>query len=395
MTFFASVAGIQVVGGSLLVPMVGAWSADLYLATDQAVSGAVPVTIGNLTLIGFVYRSDAYGGQTRARLVGGYGGWRTQVSNQGYGSNSGVKLSHVLQDVASACGEHMGPVGDATVGPAFTRLGLGGVASDVLWNLVGAGVIPAWRVDTAGVTQVTAWPASTVSTPFQVTDQRPDEGMVVIATEDYASWLPGASFTAPQLLGSFTVAGVHYHFDNDGTFRLEVLTGTSDRLLGALQAIIARQVAPTRFYGRYEYTISNPTETTIDCSPVDGSLGLPDFQGIPITADSATEILPPAGGTAHVMFIDGKPSRPQCVWTSNPTVAQILGGTMPVARLGDTVQSMLTLTPPNLTGAISFGVSGPMLQGVPYPINPAASFITGLVPVSGTIVTGSETVATQ
>src|SRR5262249_44254035 len=150
--------GIQVVGGSLLIPLVGAWTADLYLATDQTLSGPVPVTIGNLSLLGTVYRSEPYGGQTRARLVGGYGGWRQQVSAQGYGSGSGVKLSHVLQDVAAACGERVNVANDTSVGSAWTRAGLGSVASDVLWALVGAGIIPAWRVDQSGVTQVTPWP---------------------------------------------------------------------------------------------------------------------------------------------------------------------------------------------------------------------------------------------
>lgn len=389
MTFFASVAGHQVVSGSLLIPLVGTWTADLHLATDQPVAGAVTVVLGNLTLHGAVVRSQAYGGQTRARLVGGYGGWRSTVPDQGYGSGSGVKLSHVLGDVASACGERVNVAADRSVGAAYTRAD--GPASDVLWNLVAQGVIPAWRVDTAGVTQVTAWPATTVGTPFTVTDQRPDEGLVVVATEDYAAWLPGCSFTAPQLAGSLTNAGVNYVFDNDGTFRLEVLTGTADRLLGALNAIIARKVAPTRFYGRYEYRISNPSETTIDGTPTDDAIGLPDLQGVPIEADSIALYVPPDDGLCHVMFVNGDPSRPSCVWTEgNPTIAQLLSGTNPAAKLGDTVQSMISGSVQILGGTLALtGVS----VGACSPVVVSGNMIMqGLSPISGTITTGSSTV---
>jgi hypothetical protein len=87
MSVFASVAGYPVVAGKLLIPAVGIWTADLHLSAIGTVSGAVSVAIGNLTLAGFVYRQDSYGGQTRVRLVGGAGGWRTLVPSQGYGSS--------------------------------------------------------------------------------------------------------------------------------------------------------------------------------------------------------------------------------------------------------------------------------------------------------------------
>jgi hypothetical protein len=188
---------------------------------------------------------------------------------------------------------------------------------------------------------------------------------------------------------------VNYVFDNDGTFRLEVLTGGADRFIGALQALIARQVSPTRFYGRYRYTISNPSASTVDGSPVDNTIGLPDLQGVPINADSISSYTPPAGGECHIMFLDGVPSQPRCVWTSSPpTHADLLNGTTPAAKLGDTVQSMVVATPPNLTGILTFAPQPPgpptaMFTGTPYVIVPLTSTLAILSPVSGTIVTGS------
>ena len=375
---FAAVNGSAIVSGQLLIPLVGLWTADLVLAGSPTLSGACTVTIGNLTLQGTVYRADTYGGQTRARLVAGAGGWRGLITSQGYGGSP--KLSTVLTDAATLAGEIVNIPNDTSVGPAWVRPAA--EASDILWQLVAQDLIPAWYVDTKGMTQAAAWPATTISTAFTVTDQKPDEGLVIIATEDYASWMPGCSFSAPQLATTQTSAGVHYVWDGEGKFRFEVLTGTVDRFLGSIQQIIARQVAPTRWFGRYAYTISNPSTTTIDGEPVNAKIGLPSIQGIPLTGWSVGTYTPPDGGTAHVMFVDGEPSQPTCVWTEGePTLASILGGTNPVARLGDQVQSFL---PPTL-----------LLTGTSVVMGAFTATATIPVPISGVIVEGSPTVTTR
>lgn len=384
MAYFASCNGLPIVGGQLLIPRVGAWTADLHLATQQPVSGAATVVIGNLTLAGAVFRSDVYGGQVRARLVGGAGGWRTSIPAQGYGNPAGVKLSTVLNDAAGACGEKVSIAADASIGNAFVRVNFDtSVASDVLWELVARGIIAAWYVAPNGVTQTAAWPSAAITTPFTVVDQRPDEGVVVVATEDYASWMPGCTFTAPQLSRTYTSAGVHYVWGDDGTFRFEVLTGSSeDRVLSPLQQMIQKEIAGHRFFGRYEYSVSSPTSTTIDGSPTDTTLGLPDLQNVLLCSDSIATYTPSAGSKAHVQFLNGSPMRPICVWTDQtPTVAQLLGGANPVARQGDLVQSFL---PPTLPVTFTSG-----------PASPGTGFITVASPISGVIAQGSPTVSTE
>lgn len=387
MSFFASCAGLQVVGGTLLIPFVGAWTADLQLATQQMVSGRVEVVIGNLTLQGFVFRSESYGGQVSARLVGGAGGWRTEIAAQGYGSAQGVKLSTVLQDAAAACGEQVNIFADVTIGQAFVRVAFGtSVASDVLWQMIALGHMTAWYVAPSGVTKTGPWPLTTIATPFDVTDQKPDEGLIVIATEDYASWMPGASFTSPLLDGRYTSAGVQYVFDAEGTFRLEVLTGAApleDRVLGPLQQLVEKQIAPLRFFGRYAYTISNPSGTTIDGAPTDTTLGLPDVQNVPITSSSLASYTPPSGGLAHLQFVNGDPTQPVCVWTeassSNGPTAITIGpqgsGVEDVARVTDTC---IVMFPPLIQ--IAGTVAGAPFVGV----------ATITTPAIGTIQTGSS-----
>jgi len=370
-----------------MIPLVGAWTADLTLATGQQVSGQVEVVIGNLTLQGTVYRSEVYGQQVRARVVGGFGGWRTPAPAQGYGSGAGLNLSTVLNDLAAAVGEKINIVADTNIGNAFARVAFtGSVASDVLWQMVRSGFMPAWYVDPAGVTQAGAWPNNTVTTPFTPTDQKPDAGIIEIATEDYASWMPGCVFTSPLLNGSYTSAGVHYSWDNEGKFRFEVLTQTqtgADRVLGPLQQIVERQLAPARFFGRYEYTIHNPSAQTIDGAPVDTTLGLPELQAVPLVGDALASYTPPDGGKAHVMFLDGSPTKPVCIWTEvsanngpkDITIAPQGTGANNVARVTDTV---VCIFPPLMQ------IAG-TLAGAPF-----IGVLTITTPAIGAIQTGSS-----
>lgn len=387
MSYFASVNGLQVVSGSLMIPLVGVWTADLQLAGQDPVEGPATVVIGNLTLQGTAYRSAAYGGSTSVRLIGGAGGWRLPVAPQGYGNPGGIQLSTVLGDVAAATGESIIVASDVNIGTAFARVAFPtSVASDVLWQMVAQQFIPSWRVDPDGITQTDAWPATVIGTPFTVTSQAPDAGLVEVATEDYASWLPGCSFSAPQLSGSYTSAGVLYRWGADGRMRFDVLTaapGTGDRVLGPFQALVERQVAPLRFFGRYAYTISNPKPTTIDGSPVDTALGLPELQGIPIRGSSLASYVPPDGGQADVQFLDGWPTKPVCVWTqadasAGPTEI-IIGpqgtGANGIARVSDTVT---VLFPPFMQ------IAG-VVAGAPF-----VGVLAITTPGIGTIATGSN-----
>jgi hypothetical protein len=382
--YFASCAGLPVVSGELLIPLMGPWTADLKLSGAQPISGDVTVVIGNLTLVGFVYRSSAYGGSVSARLVGGYGGWRTAIAHQGYGSNSGVKLSTILNDAANACGEKIAIATDTTIGPGYAIADA--PASDVLWQMFSQGFILAWYVAPSGVTQTTAWPTKVVSTPFVATDHKTDDGVVTIATEDQASWLPGCTFSAPNLDGTLMNGGVTYTFKDDGQMRLDVMTGTTDRLVAAINAIIDRKVSPTRFYGRYSYTISNPSMTTVDASPNDRAIGLPEVTNVPIAADSISEYVPPDGGECHIQFLDGIPNKPICVWTvGDASTANVLGGTTPAAKLGDTVQSMISGDVLVLLGQlIVTGVAPGTLT-----VTGGTMTLQGLTPISGTVTTGS------
>lgn len=218
MSNFASYSGARIVGGSITIPLYGAWSGDVSLASDGAVDATSSVVLGNLTLRGTVYRQAAFGGRRDCRLVAGAGGWHKEVNERAYHHSAGVRLDTVLGDAAREVGERLGPVPGDVIGTDYVRSR--GPAARVLHALAGR----TWYVDPAGVTQIANWPTKTIRTDLTVISYEGGSGLVVVATEDYAAFMPGTSFSAPNLDEPVTIGGVRYRFAEDGTFRLEVLT---------------------------------------------------------------------------------------------------------------------------------------------------------------------------
>jgi hypothetical protein len=350
---FATLNGANIVSGTLVVPLVGMWTADIAIATGAAETGAATIVLGNLTLAGTIYRADPFAGQTRARIVGGAGGWRQPIASQSYGLQSGIQLSSVLEDAASLVGETVNVPNDVVIGPFYVRPA--DLASFTLRQFC-----PAWYIDTAGVTQIASWPVTVVGSSFLVTSQRPDEGMVEIATEDYASWLPGASFTAPNLEGAFQSAGTVFAFASDGTFRLQVLTDTAvDRVLGPLHAIIDQRVSPLRFFGEYRYQITNVGNGTVDATPIDSSIGLPAINGLPLDSDSISTYVPPSGVECRVVFGDGRPTYPRVAWTAGQSTSVSLSTGADYVALAGLVKDDLTI----LASAAAATPAGPSEPG--------------------------------
>lgn len=217
MTSFASLNGIRIVSGSLTIPLYGAWNADLYLATTDTVSAPAQVTLGNLTLTGFIFRQAAFAGTRSCWVVGGTGGWRSILIRRSYYFEQGVQLSTVLGDAARENGETVSVPVDRTLGARFVRESAQG--SRLLRLLAG----PNWYIDASGVTQIQAWPSTQVASAFTAINQLGGEQRFVIATEDEAAWLPNASFASPFLNGTFTASTIRYTFTGNGLFRVEVL----------------------------------------------------------------------------------------------------------------------------------------------------------------------------
>jgi hypothetical protein len=214
MAAFANVNGQGTVSLNLAIPLYGLWVADVALALGTAIAtGPVTLTLGNMTLTGAVYRQNVFAGQVKARIVGGAGGWNQKVEARGYNNPSGVLLSMVVGDAASEVGESVSIAQDQVIGNFYARFA--DKASRVLAAVGG----PSWWVDSSGVTHIGPRPTPTIMSAFVVEDYRPNTGELVISTEDYASWQPGASFTSATT-GTQTVASVRHEMHEKATMKI-------------------------------------------------------------------------------------------------------------------------------------------------------------------------------
>lgn len=223
-TAYATFGSLRIVSGSINLPMYGAWVADLVFAlTDNVPSTPTPLVLGNLTLTGTVIRTANFAGARSARIVAGAAGWRNNVTARAYQNPGGISLSTVLGDAAAEVGEQVNVVAasNGSIGTDFIRRAA--PASRLLRYLAG----PVWYIDNAGVTQVAPARSSTaITSDFQVTEWSGGKGLFQIAAEDVASWQPGNTFTSPVTVATQTISTTRLDIDNDGTFRLHVLTAT-------------------------------------------------------------------------------------------------------------------------------------------------------------------------
>lgn len=216
---WATVNGVNIIRGELSIPQVGGWVLDAELEnTNTVLASSLTVTVGNLTLTGAVFRSSQYVGRTRLLGVAGFNGWSSAVSANAYNSPGGVLASTILGDAASSVGERVQLASDGSIGNFWNRPA--GPASETLRlvaNLLSGG---AWYIDNSGITRTGPRATSQVKSAFSSEDYWGGAGgFIQIATEDVASWLPGAQFTNPTL-PNLTLNSVRHFWAESGIYRL-------------------------------------------------------------------------------------------------------------------------------------------------------------------------------
>lgn len=216
MSDYLSFAGERLTTVSSVMPMYGAWVADVVLASGVSLpSVAAPLVIGDLTLTGTVFRGAVFAGARSARVVAGMGGWRNHVPAQDYRGAS-VLASTVLRDAATAVGERVLMDAQDTNLRRFVREA--GPAARVLRQVAGA----SWWTANDGTTHIGPRPTSTVKKDFTVLSWSGRVGKFEIATEAVAEWVPGAKFDAPGD-GMQTISSVMIESSNEGKLRIGVL----------------------------------------------------------------------------------------------------------------------------------------------------------------------------
>lgn len=183
--------------GSIYLPRVGVWHADLTVDAFAPITGAVTIATddGSFKLAGTVYRSGIWQDTLVLRVVGGAGGLGTVVGPFAY---QGAPLSVVLQAILAACGEKLSATSDAsllsTELDAWSVLGGSGKAAVAcLLDPLGT----SWRILADGTFWVGAdtYPAAP-TVDFDVLDRHFDEARIVIGSER-PFLFPGTTLTLP------------------------------------------------------------------------------------------------------------------------------------------------------------------------------------------------------
>jgi hypothetical protein len=401
MADWGSYGGERIVSATLTIPMYGIWGGDVQIASDVDVDAQSSIVLGNLTLKAAATRSAPFAGQRKARVRGGYGGWSKLIDKQSYRNDVGVNLSTVLNDAAAAVGEQVALAADSTIGTLYMREAA--AASRVLRQLGG----PLWYVDPAGVTQVgVARSSALITSDFQVVEYDTALGRATIATDNLADWMPGRTFTAPTITGTKTIASVTHRIQGEGTHRIEVLISDAtasatdpleptvqDRMLRVLFALVRAQFPRLTYAFPWEYVVQQTDGQTVDATPLDPSIPLPEVVGAPLASSIIGENVTPAiGSICTIIFANGDPTKPRVVggdYTTIPQSINLAGGGAGAARQDDTVNAgYLVLT---TTGTVDSYYPGTTIGAADAAAQ--AVLISGfVVPMTGGRITSSSSI---
>jgi len=180
-TEFLTLSGRKGTSVVVRVTSTGPWVADVDLEGDVALTGAVELRIGPLTLVGTVDPefSGAFQKRSRCRVVAGANGWRTTVAELHYHNDAEINLSQVLGDAASLVGETLTVQAGADRSIGIDCARELGAAAD-LFDQLGA----SWWVGYDGVTVVGTRPVADAAAGVELLTFDPLERVATVAADD-------------------------------------------------------------------------------------------------------------------------------------------------------------------------------------------------------------------
>jgi len=329
---FCSLNGLRVLRGSLTLPRLGRWHADLVVDTDAALTGPVKITFGDgaLSFSGTVYRGDVFQDAFHCRIVGGANGLSKKLPAKYY---RGVPLRLPLQDLLAEAGEALSTSSDeavlARLLPKWTRTA--GPAAHALAELADLGEA-SWRFMPNGSLWVGREGWLEVDFPHQLLKSDPTEDRIEISS-DLPLLRPGTVF------GGRRISAVFHSFGPDKT-RTEAWVerdGLLDRFKGSLITIVRAVMNEVDYHKPYPArVILQDPDGTLQLKPdsdrVPGLTGVPIRYGIPgVTARV------PSGARCIVEFENGDPRSPIATAFEPGALTELSfdGGSRKVARVGD------------------------------------------------------------
>jgi hypothetical protein len=355
---------------SLHLPMNGAWSAEMAVATDAtyAVGDAVTLTVLDTDFAARVVRAAQYGDRLSLRLTGGAPDWGLAVGVKHYRNttadqviaDAGVTLAASLNTSLPFWTRAPGTVG-STVQEVAQYLGLN------------------WRVLPDGTVRVAAEDPELVDPQAVEISRDPARGLVELAPE-LGLVLPGS------LVGSDTVGDVVYDLTPDGV-RCRYQTEARATLRGSLERIIRWVTRNTIYLTTYSaQVIRQAADGTLDLLVDDLRLQSQGLQGVPIRHGlPGVTVEVPAGERVLLAFDGGDPAKPHAMlWHEGQVTKVRIGGEEPVA-LASLVSARLDLLQQTFDAHIHITTATVGL-GPPGTIAPPTTPVGPLEPVASEVL---------
>ena len=356
---------------SSYLPEQGDWRAEMILEQgDLPAFGATTLTISDLSLATYVTRTGFDGPDRPSVVVMGAPGWQKNVTRPiSFQSDSGVRLSTVLDAIATGAGHRIEKPTDTTIGSYYeivaSRAGEPVRWCDALNDLVKGGFVSTWRVDPDGITRFVPRVSQAVSSRATVIGNRDQvTGRTTYGIDSAFQFLPGNTVEG-NTIGRAVIREI--------SNRLEVdIYVKSDTGMPSVRDQIRRMVS-LAFEDRIRtYVVSSVhVDGRLDLSPPSDAQHLPDIRNAEQWVLGGIKMIPALGDEVIVVFRDEKKTRPIVIgFKMGP------GPFSPIARVGDLVQIFFPPSMP-ITGTIT----------------PPGSAFTGVLtipgPGAGTIQIGS------
>jgi len=200
----ATFGGQLVTSSNLIFPWTGVWSGTLECASDVLLGGVQALEVSGLSLTCAICPGSSGVDNYTARytIVGGYGGWGTSVGAKGYHSDLGVKLSEILEDLGTACGERVVSATDARLDVDYLRREQTGARC--LTGLLGA----EWHVAANGLTICSPRSSTEISVSYELLRFDPIYRLSDLYVEDLSKVAVGSILRktpTPQIVRSLRV----------------------------------------------------------------------------------------------------------------------------------------------------------------------------------------------
>lgn len=359
--------------GSIMMPMVGVWSADLTIDQTSG-TGFAPGTRVTIDATGFQlqgtvdqYRAGDFLDTIHVRVLGGAGGMAKKAQPRSY-----VQPSAFIRDVINGLANDAGEKLASTIDQAFmtTNLVAWSVMNDPIGRALGfllemQAPTFSWRMLADGSLWIgpETWPQS--SAEFVVLNVDPTQGTAVLGV-DAPAIMPGVT-----LPGLGQVARVE-HIIDPSSVRSHVwkYLGEERGERAGIAKIVQQEITGVDYFGLYEVKVVAQQGDSVDVSlqsPYNARIG--GLQRVPLRLGTGMQLTFTPGAKCLLGWRAGNPTQPYvCLGIGADRAVEMVinGGINHAARVGDSTSGHVH--------ALGSATAGPY-------------------PVMGTTVTATDTIA--